>query len=58
MNSCEVWPQPQAASVAVMLRSDMSGLLYRWSILSRTDLATIFHKAVNSKLGIGNFGLQ
>ena len=41
MNSCEVWPQPQLWSEAVMVRSDMSGLLYRWSILSLTDLAAI-----------------
>ena len=39
MNSWEVWPQLQLWSVAAMVRSDMSGLLNRWSILSRTDLA-------------------
>ena len=39
MNSWEVWPQLQLWSVAAMVRSDMSGLLNRWSILSLTDLA-------------------
>ena len=42
MNSCEVCPQPQLWSEAMMVRSDMSGLLYRWSILSLTDLAAIW----------------
>ena len=41
MNSCDVCPQPQLWSEAMMVRSDMSGLLYRWSILSLTDLAVM-----------------
>ena len=39
MKSLTVCPQLHSSSTATMLRSDMSGLLNRWSILSLTDVA-------------------
>ena len=59
MKSFTVWPQHHCSSVAVICRSDISGLLYRWSILSLTEVApacnTWFQQSF-SKMVSGSYG--